>query len=278
MEYSFLEIIIYFITYSFLGWVMESIFRSISEKKIINTGFLKGPFCPIYGVGAIIMLLFLKRFADNLAVLFIVSVVVLTIWEYLVGVLLEKLFHTKYWDYSKNKFNFQGRICLMNSIFWGILGVVFVKYIHPAIENLIEKIDVRILIFVYSILGIVILVDMITSIVKVKNIKVTLEKIEKLNNEIREKLKEENVQYIIEQLKYKRNKTILRLYKNVYRLKKAFPAINTKEITEVLSKKVELKEIKEEIKQRIEKRKRKDKKAIKEVQTVKEVTKKAKKD
>ena len=278
MEYSFLEIIIYFITYSFLGWVMESIFRSISEKKIINTGFLKGPFCPIYGVGAIIMLLFLKRFSDNLTVLFIVSVVVLTIWEYLVGVLLEKLFHTKYWDYSKNKFNFQGRICLTNSIFWGILGVVFVKYIHPAIENLIEKIDVRILIFVYSILGIVILVDMITSIVKVKNIKVTLEKIEKLNNEIREKLKEENVQYIIEQLKYKRNKTILRLYKNVYRLKKAFPAINTKEITEVLSKKVELKEIKEEIKQRIEKRKRKDKKAIKEVQTVKEVTKKAKKD
>ena len=278
MEYSFLEIIIYFITYSFLGWVMESIFRSICEKKIINTGFLKGPFCPIYGVGAIIMLLFLKRFSDNLAVLFVVSIVVLTIWEYLVGVLLEKLFHTKYWDYSKNKFNFQGRICLTNSIFWGILGVVFVKYIHPAIENLIEKIDVRILIFVYSILGIVILVDMITSIVKVKNIKVTLEKIEKLNNEIREKLKEENVQYIIEQLKYKRNKTILRLYKNVYRLKKAFPAINTKEITEVLSKKVELKEIKEEIKQRIEKRTRKDNKAIKEVQTVKEVTKKAKKD
>ena len=278
MEYSFLGIIIYFITYSFLGWVMESIFRSICEKKIINTGFLKGPFCPIYGVGAIIMLLFLKRFSDNLAVLFVVSIVVLTIWEYLVGVLLEKLFHTKYWDYSKNKFNFQGRICLTNSIFWGILGVVFVKYIHPAIENLIEKIDVRILIFVYSILGIVILVDMITSIIKVKNIKVTLEKIEKLNNEIREKLKEENVQYIIEQLKYKRNKTILRLYKNVYRLKKAFPAINTKEITEVLSKKVELKEIKEEIKQRIEKRKRKDEKAIREVQTAKEVTKKAKKD
>ena len=278
MEYSFLEIIIYFITYSFFGWVMESIFRSICEKKLINTGFLIGPFCPIYGVGAIIMLLFLKRFSDNLAILFIASVVVLTIWEYLVGILLEKLFHTKYWDYSKNKFNFQGRICLTNSIFWGILGVVFVKYIHPAIESLIEKIDFRILIFVYSILGIVILVDMITSIIKAKNIKVTLEKIEKLNNEIREKLKEENVQYIIEQLKYKRNKTILRLYKNVYRLKKAFPAINTKEITEVLSKKVELKEIKEEIKQRIEKRTRKDNKAIKEVQTVKEVTKKAKKD
>lgn len=302
MEYSFLEIIIYFITYSFLGWVMESIFRSISEKKIINTGFLKGPFCPIYGVGAIIMLLFLKKFADNLAVLFIVSVVVLTIWEYLVGVLLEKLFHTKYWDYSKNKFNFQGRICLMNSIFWGVLGVVFVKYIHPAIESLGNQIDIKILTFIYAILGIIILVDMIVSIVKIKNIKTTLEKIEKLNDEIKQKLKElaeqsitkkankeesqinnkieilENIQVLIEQLKYKRNKTILHLYKNVYRLKKAFPAINTKEITEVLNKKVELKEVKEEIKQRIEKRKRKNKKAIKEVQTANEIIKKPKKD
>lgn len=257
MEYNFLEIIIYFITYSFLGWVMESIFRSIGEKKLINTGFLKGPFCPIYGVGAIIMLLFLKRFSDNLVILFIVSVVVLTIWEYLVGVLLEKLFHTKYWDYSNHKFNFQGRICLTNSVFWGFLGIVFVKYIHPVVENLMSKIDIKILIFVYIILGIVIIVDTISSIIKVKNIKVTLEKIEKLNIEIKEKLNEENVQHLIEQLKYKRNKTILRLYKNVYRLKKAFPAINTKEITEVLNKKVELKEIKEELKQKIEKKKKK---------------------
>ena len=289
MEYSFLEIIIYFITYSFLGWVMESIFRSISEKKIINTGFLKGPFCPIYGVGAIIMLLFLKRFENNLVILFIISIVVLTIWEYLVGVLLEKLFHTKYWDYSKNKFNFQGRICLMNSIFWGILGIVFVKYIHPFIENLLNKIDMQILIFVYVILGIVMLVDAIVSVVKIKNIKATLEKIEKLNSEIKEKLRElaeegiakkvnkeemqtnnkidilENIQNLIEQLKYRRNKTILRLYKNVYRLKKAFPAINTNEITEVLNKRVELKEIKEEIKQKIENKKRKNGKVEKKL-------------
>ncbi len=266
MEYNFLDIMIYFITYSFLGWVMESVFRSICEKKIINTGFLRGPFCPIYGIGAIIMLLFLKRFSNNLVVLFIVSVVVLTIWEYLVGVLLEKLFHTKYWDYSNHKFNFQGRICLTNSIFWGILGVIFVNFIHPTIENLMAKIDIRILIFIYSILGIIILVDAISSIIKVKNIKATLEKIEKLNIEIKERLKEiseegiirkekeektevfENVQYLIEQLKQKRNKTMLHLYKNVYRLKKAFPTINTKEITEILSKKVELKEIKEKLK------------------------------
>lgn len=256
MEYSFLEIMIYFITYSFLGWVMESIFRSICERKLINTGFLIGPFCPIYGVGAIIMLLFLKNFSNNILLLFVVSIIVLTIWEYLVGVLLEKLFHTKYWDYSNNKFNFQGRICLMNSLFWGILGVVFVKFIHLMIENLISKIDIRILAFVYSIIAIVMIVDMIVSIIKVKNIKVTLEKIEKLNAEIKEKLKEISEETII-----KRDKTLLRLYKNVYRLKKAFPAINTKEITEVLNKKVELKEIKEEIKEKIKMKKDKARKA-----------------
>ena len=188
MEFNLLEILTYFLVYSILGWIMESIVRSISEKKLINTGFLKGPYCPIYGIGAIIMFSFLESFKNSVIVLFIISFIVLTLWEYLVGVLLEKLFHTKYWDYSNNKFNFQGRICLMNSIFWGILGVVFVKYIHPLIESLIEKIDFRILIFVYSILGIVILVDAISSIIKVKNIKVTLEKIEKLNDEIKEKL------------------------------------------------------------------------------------------
>lgn len=269
MEYNYIYLIIYFITYSFLGWTMESIFRSICEKKIINTGFLKGPFCPIYGIGAIIMLLFLKKFSYNVILLFIISVIVLTIWEYIVGLLLEKMFHTKYWDYSKNKFNFQGRICLTNSIYWGVLGVVFVKYIHPFFENIINKIDIKIIIPIYSIIGLLMLIDIIVSVVKIKNIKMTLEKIEKLNIEIKEKLKEiaeeskirkdkeekvdisENLQNLIEELKLKRNKITFRLYKNVYRLKKAFPAINTNEITEILSKKIELKEIKEEIKKKI---------------------------
>ena len=260
MEYNFIDIWIYFITYSFLGWIMESIFRSVCEKKLINTGFLRGPFCPIYGIGAIIMILFLKNFSNNLILLFFISIIVFTIWEYLVGVVLEKLFHTKYWDYSDNKFNFQGRICLMNSIFWGILGVVFIQYIHPFIENIIEKVDIRLLTYIYSIIGIVMLIDAITSIIKVKNIKVTLEKIEELNKEIKEKLKEiteegktdilENIQNLVEQLKYKRNKTMLHLYKNVYRLKKAFPAIDTKEITEILNKKIELKGIKDKLKKK----------------------------
>ena len=253
---SFFNIITYFLIYSFLGWVMESIFRSICEKKLINTGFLRGPFCPIYGIGAIIMIALLSQFEKSIVLLFFISLIILTLWEYIVGVVLEKLFKTKYWDYSDHKFNFQGRICLTNSIYWGFLGVAFVKYIHPFIESYIEKIDVNILKYIVLIFSIIFLVDTITTIIKVKNIQTTLDKIEKLNKEIKEKIKElssmakaketekikanESIQELIENLKKKRNRTILRLYKNVYRLKKAFPAINTKEITEVLNKKIEL--------------------------------------
>ena len=190
MEYSFLEIIIYFITYSFLGWVMESIFRSISERKIINTGFLKGPFCPIYGCGAIIMLLFLSELRYSTILLFIMSVIFLSLWEYVVGYFLEKAFHTKYWDYSNHKFNYKGRICLSNSIAWGVLGVVFINYIHPFIVNILSKIDDIYIQILIPIISLILLIDAVISIIKVKNISGTLEKVEKLNEQIKEKLQE----------------------------------------------------------------------------------------
>lgn len=254
MNINLIELIIYFIIYSFLGWVMESIFRSICEKKVINTGFLKGPFCPIYGIGATIMFLFLEEYENKPILLFFIAIIILTAWEYIVGVFLEKVFHTKYWDYSNHKINFQGRICLTNSLFWGILGVLFVKFIHPFIQGIIAKVNTSLLNYVMAILFTVFIVDTVVSIIHVKNIKSTLENIEKINKEIKEKLKEikllkkekeekanttENIQQMIEKLNKKRNRMILHLYKNVHRLKKAFPAINTKEITEVLNQKIE---------------------------------------
>ncbi len=254
MNINIIELIIYFIIYSFLGWVMESIFRSICEKKVINTGFLKGPFCPIYGIGATIMFLFLEGFESRPILLFFIAIILLTIWEYIVGVFLEKVFHTKYWDYSDHKINFQGRICFTNSFFWGILGVLFVKYIHPFIQGIIAQIDTNLLNYVMAIFFTIFIIDTIVSIIHVKSIKATLENIEKINKEIKEKLKEikalrkqkeetttaENIQQMVEKLKKKKDRTIIHLYKNVHRLKKAFPAINTKEITEVLNHKIEL--------------------------------------
>ena len=105
MENQILQLCIFFILYSFLGWVMESIIRTVCEKRIVNTGFLYGPFCPIYGIGALIMFLFLERFKNNIFLLFFTSFIILSAWEYIVGWMLEKIFRTKYWDYSDHKCN-----------------------------------------------------------------------------------------------------------------------------------------------------------------------------
>lgn len=251
MNINIFDLWTYFIIYSFLGWILESIVRSVCEKKLINTGFLYGPFCPIYGCGAIIMLVFLKYFESSWILLFITSIIFLTFWEYIVGVFLEKTFKTKYWDYSNQKFNFQGRICLTNSLCWGVLGVVFIKYIHPFVSNLLQAVgSVNLVIAVY-ICTILFLADTIISIVKLINIKSTLQKVEDLNEQIKQKIAEfknmdkmktpENVQAIIDKMKLKRDRTLRKLYRHVFRLKKAFPAINTKEIAEVLNKKIEIK-------------------------------------
>ena len=254
MDNTFFYILTYFIIYSFLGWTLESIVRTICEKKIINTGFLIGPFCPIYGFGAIIMILFLNRFENNIILLFFISFVVLSIWEYIVGVLLEKLFKTKYWDYSKNRFNFKGRVCLTNSLAWGVLGVLFIKYIHPFIQHIIGYVDYIYVAIIASIIALILLIDAIISIVKVKNVQTTLRKIEEINEQIKEKLLElkeknvtnDNIQMLVDKLKTRRDKTLRNLYKRAYRLKKAFPAIDTKEFTEILNKKIELKKRKKE--------------------------------
>ena len=152
MENNIFNLWTYFIIYSIAGWILESVYRSYREKKIINTGFLNGPLCPIYGIGAIIMFLFLRQFSNNIIILFTVSLIGMSLWEYLVGYLLEKIFKTKYWDYSDHKINIKGRVCLSNSICWGILGVIFVKYIHPFVKDLVFKVDIRLLHYIISII------------------------------------------------------------------------------------------------------------------------------
>ena len=254
MENQFFSMLTYFIIYSILGWVLESIFRSLCDRKLINTGFLKGPFCPIYGVGALIMILLLSSFESNFIILFVMSFLVLTFWEYMVGYFLEKVFHTKYWDYSNHKFNIQGRICLSNSIYWGILGVLFIKYIHPFISDKISLLfENGYFIAVIYLIAVIMLVDAINSIIRVKNIGNTLEKIEKLNEQIKEKLEElknieieegktaiiSNLQKVVDDLNKRKNVVMLRLYKRVRRLKKAFPTIDSKEISKILNEKIE---------------------------------------
>ena len=273
MEQKIFELLAYFIIYSILGWILESTYRTICEKKLVNTGFLKGPFCPIYGIGAIIMILFFERFQNKIALLFIMSIIFLTLWEYIVAIILEKTFNIKYWDYSNNKFNFQGRICLMNSLYWGILGVIFTCYIQPFIRDKVNLIPPTILYILVGITMLIVIIDAINTIVKIKSLKTTIEKIEQLNIQIKQKLQEiketkieeKNIkidlQKIVDNLDKKRRNISRRLYKRVYRLKKAFPAIDSKEISEILNRKIEFKQLKE-IRKNKKNKKEKDKKRI----------------
>lgn len=134
------KLVLIFTIFSMIGWFCESIYCSIPAKKFINRGFLNGPFCPVYGVGGVLVTSLLAPFQENWGILFIAGMLITSIVEYITGFLLEKLFHTKWWDYSQKKFNLHGRVCLKNSLLFGVMSVLVMKVIFPPISRLIDRI------------------------------------------------------------------------------------------------------------------------------------------
>ncbi len=249
-----------FIIYSIVGWLIESIYKSIIEKKLINSGFLYGPWCPIYGFGAILILLsFLK--IKNPVWLFLLGFVILSLWEYCVSIFLEKIFHTKYWDYSKEKINLNGRICLKNSIYWGILTVIFILFINPNVTKLIYKIPHQILIYINISLYLILSIDTIMSCLKIHSINRSIEKLKQINKDFKYKLAKvkheaksklvdsKNVVHNaeLELLIKEHNKISLKIYKRLARLIKAFPTIKSDKINKFLNNKIEIEDLKEKI-------------------------------
>ena len=127
--------------YSFLGWCAEVAFAAVRHGRFVNRGFLNGPVCPIYGYGVLCVLLILEPVKDNLLLLFFGSMFFTSAIEFLVGFIMEQLFHDKWWDYSDNPFNIKGYICLEFSIIWGIACVLVVDVVHPLIYALIKKLS-----------------------------------------------------------------------------------------------------------------------------------------
>lgn len=123
--------------YSFLGWAMESAFVSIGQKKWVNRGFINGPLCPIYGTGALLVLLTLEPIKENKILLFFGAILIASLVEYAVGFILEKLFAATWWDYSDKPFNIKGRVCLERSVEWGILCLFVVQVVQPFIRRFI---------------------------------------------------------------------------------------------------------------------------------------------
>mgnify|MGYP000044955444 CR=1 FL=1 len=120
--------ILYFFVYGFLGWCTEVIFAAFKQHRFVNRGFLNGPICPIYGVGVTLVIACLEAFQSNLLLLYISSVILVTVLEGVTGWAMDKLFHNKWWDYSNKKWNMDGYICLQYSVLWGILGVLALKF------------------------------------------------------------------------------------------------------------------------------------------------------
>lgn len=134
-EYSMWQWIMFFIIYCFVGWVYESIYVSIEHKKLVNRGFLNGPFLPIYGFGAIIMLFAALPVRGTVPLVFICGSLGATVLEYFTGFVMEKMFHVKYWDYSKQPLNLNGYICFGCSMMWGALSLVLVCLLHSRVET-----------------------------------------------------------------------------------------------------------------------------------------------
>ena len=127
---------LYFVAFDFIifcvaGWIYESTFVSVRTKKVVNRGFLIGPYLPLYGFGAVIVYILLRPFAKIPSLLYIMGMLVATFLEYMTSWLLEVCFHTRWWDYTKDPYNLNGRIALIPSMFWGILSLIMFDFLQP---------------------------------------------------------------------------------------------------------------------------------------------------
>ena len=129
---------ILFIIYSFAGWVMETLWVSWCNKRLVDRGFLIGPYCPIYGFGALLIVLLLSKLSFSPILVFLMTVLVCGALEYFASWIMEKIFKARWWDYSNVKFNLNGRICLKNLIAFGIMGIAVIYVINPNLEIWIE--------------------------------------------------------------------------------------------------------------------------------------------
>lgn len=135
-----IECTTYFFIYSFLGWVIETIYALFVHGVFVKRGFLFGPICPMYGFGAVLLLETTKKLYKKPFLKFIIATITFTVFEYIVSFVLEMLFGLRWWDYSQDFLNIQGRISLSYSIFWGVIGLILLEKLHPYIQDKIQNI------------------------------------------------------------------------------------------------------------------------------------------
>ncbi len=170
---EFLYYFLFFVIYCFLGWLMESIFCACIEKKWANRGFLIGPWCPIYGFGVLIGTFYITQYRDNAVTVFLLAAIICSILEYVTSYIMEKIFKTRWWDYSNHKFNLNGRICLSNSIGFGLLTLLVIYVLNPLLFSLLDMLPNLALLIIGSCLLVLFIIDTVTSFNIIYKIKKT---------------------------------------------------------------------------------------------------------
>ncbi len=181
--YSVWQWVLVFYLYCFLGWCFESTVVSVSQRRWVNRGFLRGPMLPIYGFGATILLHIALPLRAHPVALFLASMAAATVFEYLVGVLMETLFKVKYWDYSTHRFQFQGRICLQSSLCWGAMGLLLTHFLHPPLEKLVVGLPFWLLLALDVLLSAAFLSDVAVSVRTALDLARVLEELDKLREQ-----------------------------------------------------------------------------------------------
>ncbi len=225
LKITFFKLLAYFIIYSIVGYIIETIFGVVTKGVLESRkSFLYGPFCSIYGVGAVIMIISLQHFKKNKYTLFAGGFLVGSIVEYVISLIGEFIFHVKWWDYSNEPFNLNGRICVTFSFFWGILAIYLITHFNPKVDEFIDKLKNKMSIKLLKISTIFIVIFMaldciitgyalkifFTNLIydynlDVKDAQVYLQDYEKINNDSVKKLKN----------KYFSNEKILKTFPNL---------------------------------------------------------------
>ncbi len=174
-QYDFFEWLAFFAIYCFIGWAFESIYVSLEHRKWVNRGFLNGPFLPIYGFGAIIMLFSALPVRNSIPLTFLFGMLGATLLEYATGYIMEKIFQIKLWDYSYEPLNLNGYICLGCSLMWGGLSLLLVRVIHEPVEKLVLGFDDTVLMIVDIVYAIYFISDLTASVRQAFDLKKIIE-------------------------------------------------------------------------------------------------------
>lgn len=176
-SYGIIQWVLFFYIYCFLGWIWETCYVSIRKRHFVNRGFLHGPSLPLYGSGAILVLLVTIPVRQNLLLVYVLGMVFATALEYVTGMVMERMFHVRYWDYSNKPFNLNGHICLLCSLAWGIFAIIMIKIIHRPIETLVLLLSVEFVNLLVIIVTIIMAIDMTQSFNEAMNLKELLSKL-----------------------------------------------------------------------------------------------------